>query len=216
MSESSGVLVIGADTVLTGEVKGARRVEVFGKVEGGIAAGDVTVRQGGIVKGGVNADTSTVEGELAGDVRIQQLIAIKSTGSVSGKVKYGRLSMEEGAELAASVRNMPPSISGDLDLSVRRGKSTRITPSDLWAIDPDDAPASLVFRVSNISGGMLTQTRAPGLAMETFTQADLLAGQVLFVHDGSNSATAQFDVVVNDASGATSGSPQTVKVAVLA
>lgn len=215
MSENSGVLVIGSDAVLTGEVKGARRVEVFGRVEGGIAAGEVAIRQGGVVKGGINADTSTVEGELSGDVRVRELIAIKSSGSVTGKIKYGRLAMEEGAELAASVRNVPPSIGGDLDLSVRKGKSVKITPADLSAIDPDDAPASLTFRVLNASGGMVSQSGAPGLKAETFTQADLLAGRVLFVHDGGEGHTAQFDVVVSDFSGGSSGAAQTVRVAVI-
>lgn len=215
MAENSGVLVIGADTVLTGDVRGARRVEVYGTIEGSIAAGEVAVRQGGVVKGGVIADTSTVEGELSGDVRIRELISIKSSGAVAGKVKYGRLAMEEGAELAASVRNMPPSIGGDLDLSVRKGRPVRITLADLSAVDPDDAPASLAFKVSNASGGKVAKAGAESIATETFTQADLLAGRVLFVHDGGEAQTAQFDVMVSDASGATSGDPQTVRVAVV-
>ena len=122
MSDSRGMLIIGSDAVLTGDVKGARRVEVYGVVEGGVAAGDVTVREGGRLTGSVNSETSTIEGTLNGDVRVQQLIAIKSTGVVSGNVKYGRLTMDEGADLSASVRNVPPSIGGDLDLTVGKGR----------------------------------------------------------------------------------------------
>lgn len=216
MSENSGVLVIASDTVLTGNVKGARRVEVYGRIDGDVAAGDVTVRQGGILSGSVKSDSSTVEGTLKGDVRVQQLITIKSTGSVTGNVKYGRLAMDEGAELAASVRNVPPSIAGDLDLTVVKGKSVRITPADLSAIDPDDTADALTFRVSNVNGGMITQSGAPGLAVETFTQADLNAGRVHFAHNGSEGPTAGFDVIVADDDGATSGAAQTVKVAVRA
>lgn len=216
MADNTGVLVIGSDAVLTGEVKGARKVEVYGIVEGGLQAGDVTVRQGGKVTGRIRSDSSTVEGDLRGDVRVQQLITIRSTGSVSGNVKYGRLAMEEGAELAASVRNVPPSLGGDLDLAVARGKSVRITPADLSAIDPDDAPSTLTFRASNVMGGHLAQADAPRAAIEAFTQADLLAGRVLFTHDGSDAPSARFDVVVSDAAGATSGAAQTVRVAVRA
>lgn len=214
MSDNNGVLVIGSEAVLTGTVSGARRVEVYGTIDGGVAAGDVTVRDGGRLTGWVKSDTSTVEGVLQGDVRVQQLITIRASGTVSGNVKYGRLAMDEGAELAASVRNVPPSIGGDLDLSVGRGRSVRITPADLSAIDPDDAPASLTFKVSNVTGGMITQTGAPGLAVETFTQADLLAGRVHYAHDGSEAAVSQFEVIVTDAAGDTSGRPQTVRVAV--
>jgi cytoskeletal protein CcmA (bactofilin family) len=215
-SDNNGVLVIGADAVLTGNVKGARRVEVYGTVDGGISAGDVTVRQGGQLKGWIKSDTSTVEGTLSGDVRVQQLITIRSTGSVTGNVKYGRLAMDEGAELAASVRNLPPSLAGDLDLAVARGQSVRITTADLSAIDPDDAPVSLTFKVSNMAGGMITRRDAPGRGVETFTQADLMAGSVYFAHDGGGGETASFDVMVSDDDGATSGATQSVKVAVRA
>jgi cytoskeletal protein CcmA (bactofilin family) len=213
-SDNSGVLVIGADAVLTGEVKGARQVEVFGTIEGGVASDDVTVREGGQLTGWIKSDTSTVDGTLNGDVRVQNLITIRSTGAVLGNVKYGRLAMDEGAELAASVRNVPPSLAGDLDLSVARGRSVRITPSDLSAIDPDDAPESRTFQVFNIAGGRITRQGAPDHAIETFTQADLLAGRVQFAHDGGAGDTASFDMMVRDDDGAISGAAQKVKVAV--
>ena len=162
MADTTGVLVIGADAVLTGDVKGAKAVEIYGVIDGGVSAGDVTVRQGGKLNGWIKSDTSTVEGVLKGDVRVQQLITIRSTGSVEGNVKYGRLAMDEGAELTASVRNVPPSLGGDLDVTVKRGRTVKITPSDLKAIDPDDAPDALTFKVSNVVGGMITQSGAPG------------------------------------------------------
>jgi cytoskeletal protein CcmA (bactofilin family) len=216
MSDNRGVLVIGSDAVLTGDVKGARQVDVYGTLNGGVEAGDLTVREGGLLKGTVKTDTSTIEGTLDGEVRVQQLISIKSTGSVSGNVKYGRLAMEEGANLAATVRNVPPSLAGDLDLSVNRGRSVRITTADITAIDPDDTADALTFSVSNVSGGMITQSGAPGLPVSTFTQADLEAGRVHFAHDGSQASAAAFNVVVTDHAGATSGAAQTVKVAVRA
>ena len=214
MSDNRGVLVIGSDAVLTGNVRGARQVEVYGILNGGVEAGDLTVRDGGRLKGTVKTETSTIEGMLEGDVRVQQLISIKSTGTVTGNVKYGRLAMEEGANLSASVRNVPPSIAGDLDLTVAKGRTVRITTADLTAIDPDDTPDALTFKVSALSGGMITQTGAPGLAVETFTQSDLEKGRVHFAHDGSDAATASFNVIVADDDGATSGPAQTVKVAV--
>ena len=216
MADTTGVLIIGADAVLTGDVKGAKAVEIYGVVDGGVSAGDVTVRQGGKLNGWVKSETSTVEGVLKGDVRVQQLITIRSTGSVEGNVKYGRLAMDEGAELTASVRNVPPSLGGDLDVTVKRGRTVKITPSDLKAIDPDDAPDALTFKVSNVTGGMITQSGAPGLSVDTFTQADLNAGRVYFAHDGSGADRASFQVVVSDDDGATSGAAQTVNVAVQA
>ena len=214
MSDTRGVLIIGSDAVLKGDVKNARRVEVHGYVEGGVAAGDVFVHNDGRLFGSIKSETAEVRGTLQGDVRVNQLMAIKSTGSVNGTVKYGRLSMDEGASLSATVRNIPPSIAGDLDVTVNKGRSVRIMLADLSALDPDDKAENLIFKVSKARGGSVTQSSAPGTAVDTFTQADLESGRVHFAHDGGDAATASFDVIVSDNSGATSGPAKTVNVAV--
>lgn len=214
MSDNRGVLIIGEDAVLKGEVRSGQRVEIWGYVEGGVTASEVIVREGGKLFGTVNSDTAEIYGTIQGDIRVQQLIQIKSTGRAVGKIKYGRLSMEEGGELSAHVRNIPPTLGGDLDLTVSRGRSVRITTADLNALDPDDRPENLTFHISNAAGGYVTLASAPAQALATFSQADLESGQVYFAHDGSNATKARFDVEVSDSSGATSGAPQTVNVAV--
>lgn len=216
MADNRGVLVIGEDTILKGDIKNCREIEVYGYVEGTLEAGRVVVHPDGRLYGTIRAETAEIKGELQGDIRIKQLISIRQSGTVAGNVKYGRLAMEEGAELAATVRNVPPTIAGDLDLTVNKGRSVRITTSDLTAVDPDDTASALIFSVSNSANGMITYATAPGIAISTFTQADLEAGKVLFAHDGSSSETARFDVVVADKAGATSGKPQRVNVAVRA
>lgn len=214
MSDHHGVLIIGEDAVLKGEVRNAKRVEVRGTLDGGVAADRVIVHEHGRLAGHMKSESAEVSGTVTGDIRVNHLIAIKSTGSVSGNVKYGRLAMDEGANLAAQVRNVPPSIAGDLDLTVSKGRSVRITTADLSAIDPDDAPENLTFKVSNALGGHLSRAQAPRIAIDSFTQAELAGGQVHFTHDGTDAPSASFAVVVADDDGATSGDPQTVKVAV--
>jgi cytoskeletal protein CcmA (bactofilin family) len=214
MSDTRGVLIIGEGAVLKGEVKSGRKVEIWGYVEGGVTASEVVVQEGGKLFGQVKSDNAEIRGTLQGDVRVQQLIAIKSTGVASGHIKYGRLSMEEGGELTAHVRNIPPTIGGDLDLTVSKGRSVRITLADLNALDPDDKPEDLTFEISNAANGYVTLATSPKLPVSTFSQADLANGRVYFAHDGSNTPTAQFDVKVTDLSGASSGAAKTVNVAV--
>jgi len=213
-SDTRGVLILGEGAVLKGEVKSGRRVEVWGYIEGGVTASEVIVEEGGKVFGNVKSDTADVRGTIQGDVRVQQLFALRSTGTAAGKIKYGRLSMEEGAELSAHVRNIPPAIAGDLDLTVGKGSSVRITLSDLNAVDPDDKPEDLTFAISNSAGGFVALSGDPKSPVSTFSQADLVSGHVLFAHDGSANSTARFDVQVTDAAGTNSGEPQTVNVAV--
>jgi len=203
MADTRGVLILGEGAVLKGEVKQGRRVEVWGYVEGGVTASELVVQEGGKVFGNVKTDTAEVYGTLQGDVRVQQLFTLKSTGTAAGKIKYGR-----------HVRNIPPAIAGDLDLSVDKGRSVRITLADLNAVDPDDKPEDLTFSVSNASGGFVAFAAAQKTPVTSFSQADLEGGQVYFSHDGSDATKAQFDVSVADASGASSGPAMTVHVAV--
>ncbi len=214
MSDNRGLLIIGEGAVLKGDVKSGRRVEIWGYVEGGVTASEVVVQEGGKLFGQVKSESAEVRGMLQGDVRVQQLIAIKSTGTASGHIKYGRMSMEEGGELIANVRNIPPSIGGDLDLTVSKGRAVRITLADLNALDPDDKPEDLTFEISNAANGFVTLDTMPKQPVSTFSQADLESGRVYFAHDGSEAATAKFDVTVTDLSGASSGVAKTVNVAV--
>jgi cytoskeletal protein CcmA (bactofilin family) len=212
VDSNKGVLIVSEDTFITGKIRNCRRAEIYGRVHGELSAEAVHIHEGGSFQGRARADNADISGVLQGNVVVRNLINIRSTGEVSGNVQYGQLAMEEGGSLAAEVRNVPPVIGGDLDLTVYRGRSVVITLEDLTAIDPDDEAKDLTFTVSNAVNGHVAMADAPGAAIETFTQADLEANKVIFRHDGSPGERAGFDVIVTDASGATSGKPQTVNV----
>jgi cytoskeletal protein CcmA (bactofilin family) len=212
MAGNPGELIVREDMILKGEVRNARQVEVYGYLEGDVAAQSLLVHQGGRCFGTIKTEQAEVHGTVQGNVVVKNLINIRSSGSVSGNVQYGQLAMEIGANLSAEVKNVPPTLAGDLDLTVARGRSVVITLEDLNAVDPDDDAQSLKFSVSRASNGFVALAAAPSRAVNTFTQADLQGRRVLFTHDGTDTKAASFDVVVADHTGATSGAPQTVKV----
>ncbi len=189
-------------------------MEVYGYVEGDVAADMLLIHPSGQCYGTIKTESAEIRGTLQGNVVVTHLISIRDTGSVSGNVQYGQLAMEPGGNLSAEVRNVPPAIAGDLDLTVDKGRSVRITLEDLHAIDPDDEAKDLVFTVSNAKNGFVTLAGGPGRPAAKFTQADLEGGRVNFMHDGTPTSSASFDVVVADHTGATSGAAQTVKVTV--
>lgn len=199
-------------TSISGKIHNCKTLEVHGHVDGEVTADQILVRESGRLFGTIAAGEAEVHGELQGDVKVRQLIKIGPTGAVSGNVEYGQMAIEPGGILSADVRNVPPEIAGDLDVTVGRGQMVRITPLDLTAIDPDDSAQDLKFSVSNTRAGFVARAGATTNALTTFTQAELHSGAILFVHDGSLGASASFDVVVADAEGATSGDPQTVNV----
>lgn len=214
MVANEGVLIIGEDTFVRGKIRNCRRIEVFGRVHGEVTADAVHIHEGGRLDGKARAENAEVHGILQGNVTVRNLINIRSSGSVSGNVQYGQLAMEAGGSLSAEVRNVPPALGGDLDLTVYRGRFVGITLEDLTAIDPDDDAKDLTYSISNAKNGFVALAHAPADTVTSFTQADLEAGKVVFRHDGSETDWASFDVVVTDAAGADSGNPQTVKVTV--
>jgi cytoskeletal protein CcmA (bactofilin family) len=211
---NQGILVVREDTIVKGEIRNCRQMEVYGYVEGNVAAGELLIHPSGQCYGTIKTDSAEVRGTLQGDVVVANLISIRDSGSVSGNVRYGQLAMEAGGSLSGEVRNVPPGIAGDLDLTVDKGRSVRINLEDLHAIDPDDVAKDLTFSVSNARNGFVMFVDVPGRPVARFTQADLEGGRVSFMHDGGATRSAGFDIVVADHTGATSGPPQTVRVSV--
>lgn len=216
MNGTTGHLVVNKGTTIKGDIRNCRHLEVAGVIEGDLAADQVVVHPGGVLNGNVRADGIEVQGVLEGDITVRGLLKIGSSGSVTGQVRYGQLAIDAGGNLIADVRNIPPRLAGDHHIEVARGKSAAITIEDLQAIDPDDPAENLTFSVVRPTRGFVAKASTPGQAITSFTQADINSGGIVFVHDGSDTARASFDVICTDGSGATSGSAQTIRVDVRA
>lgn len=214
MSEPVRTSVIMPDTVVEGDMVARGPITVSGRIQGTVSAPMVEISEGGEIYGSLKAKSADVYGSVQGDVSILGHIRIGRTGSVNGQVRYGSISMEQGASLDASLRNVPPRIGGDFEISVARGGSVKITTLDLTAFDPDDAAKDLTYSVTNPKNGFVALDSARTTAITQFTQADLEANRVVFVHDGSASASAGFDTVVTDSKGGTSGEVRHVTVLV--
>lgn len=206
-----GLVVIGRDTAFEGKIRKCGRLEIYGLVKGEVSTGEFIVHEGGIYVGKAKAGSSEIAGRAQGDIVVDGLIRVTSTGVVAGNLHYGKLAIEPGADLMAEVRNVPPRLLGDFEITVGRGRTVRITTEDITAIDPDNTAEELTFTVSNAVGGSVLATNGP---TATFTQADLIGGRVLFRHDGSPGTKASFDVAVTDTAGGSSGDPKTVSVKV--
>jgi len=207
--------VIGKDLTLKGAIRNAALVEVWGSIVGAVQADHVVIHPGGRIEGRLEAGAADVEGRLDGRVRVRNLISIGATGTVTGDVRYGGLALALGGSLAAEVRNIPPELGGDFEVVVKQGQSVRVTPADLSARDAEDDDASLVYTVTNAVQGFIALASAPGEPVSNFTQGDIAAGSVMFVHQGDGVEPGGFDVVVSDSQGATTGAPRHVGVAVV-
>ncbi|MFK8014013.1 MAG: cadherin-like domain-containing protein [Gammaproteobacteria bacterium] len=105
------------------------------------------------------------------------------------------------------VNNSP--VIANNSLTVNEGETVVLDASDLSATDSDSATGSLQFTASDITGGQFELTAAPGAAITTFTQAQVIAGDVQFVHFGGEVAPA-YRVSVSD--GNLSAGPQSANI----
>jgi cytoskeletal protein CcmA (bactofilin family) len=207
--------VIGNDLVVKGEIRSLGRVEVHGFVEGKVSCDHLLIHPGGRVLGTIETGNADINGTMQGRARVRNTIAIGSTGKVSGDVRYGNITLSDGGELLGDLRNIPPELEGDFQIVVRKGRSVALTTADITAFDPDNAASELNFRVASPSQGHIARAASPAVAIDSFTQAELEAGGILFVHDGASGGDGSFDVRVFDGSGADSGAARTVTVAVV-
>ena len=103
VGNSSSSLMIGPGVTITGTIKADNEVNIQGTIDGDIDCNSVTINQSGNVKGKVQTETMTVEGKVEGEININSILHIKSQGSVSGKVFYGDIQIDEGGKLLGEI-----------------------------------------------------------------------------------------------------------------
>lgn len=90
--------VIGAKTVVKGELSGDEDIVVEGTVEGQVRiAKDLHVAPGGSVKANVVAHSVILAGELLGDCQASHKVEIASTGRLTGNIRAPKIVIAEGA-----------------------------------------------------------------------------------------------------------------------
>ncbi len=95
--------------------------------------------------------------------------------------------------------NDAPTISTNAAPTFAEGSTSTITTAMLDSFDSDDFGVDLTWTISNLSAnGYVQLSTNPGTAITTFTQADLDNGLVQYVHDGSETIAASFDIQVAD------------------
>lgn len=98
-----GVILIGKGTRVIGEISDCTTVEIQGVVEGKLLASSVIIREGGGFKGSLQADQAEIHGVMEGNAVVNDLLDIRSTGTVAADLAYGRLSVEAGGQMTGNI-----------------------------------------------------------------------------------------------------------------
>jgi len=96
---------IGRSIVLKGELSANEDLVIDGQFEGTVNLQDhcLTVGPNGKVKAGIDARQVVVFGTVNGNVNAREKIEVRRTGNVTGDLKSGSVSIEEGAYFKGSI-----------------------------------------------------------------------------------------------------------------
>jgi len=103
--EGGSKLIVGPNIKLKGvEITDCDTIVVEGFVEATIYSRVIQISKLGAFKGSAEIDIAEIHGEFNGDLTVRQKLVICSSGKVSGKIRYGKLVIEEGGQLSGDVQ----------------------------------------------------------------------------------------------------------------
>ena len=118
-------LTVGPNIKLKGvEITDCDTLVVEGLVEATMDSRVMQISEHGEFKGSAEIDIAEIHGAFDGNLTVRQKLVIYATGKVTGKIRYGKLVIEEGGQLAGEIlfgavgNNSKPALAGKPGLQV--------------------------------------------------------------------------------------------------
>lgn len=93
-------VIVGRGISIQGAVTDAERLVVEGTVQSElIKAVEIAIADGGLFKGTAHVERALVSGAFDGDLSASGELLVSRTGRLTGRARYGRLVVEDGAEI---------------------------------------------------------------------------------------------------------------------
>ena len=113
-SEGGSKLTVGPNIKLKGvEITDCDTLVVEGLVEATMGSRVIQIAEQGAFKGSAEIDIAEIHGVFDGNLTVRQKLVIYASGKVTGKIRYGKVVIEEGGQL-----------SGDIECTVATGAKT--------------------------------------------------------------------------------------------
>lgn len=105
MAKAAGsTLTVGPNIKLKGvEITDCDTLVVEGTVEATMDSRLMQITAAGAFKGAAEIDIAEIHGAFDGELTVRDRLVIYATGKVSGKVRYGKLVIEEGGQLTGEI-----------------------------------------------------------------------------------------------------------------
>lgn len=145
------------------------------------------------------------EGRNTGNVPEQLTNLNLNPGTYSIRVFAGDNGATSSYDLELTVNNLPVLASSG-PLTINEGATRTLSSTSLLVTDENDPPARLVYTLVTppvLANGRLLSNGQALVANSTFTQADINAGRLTYVHSGSETVQDTFVFAVADGRGGT-------------
>lgn len=102
--EGESKLTVGPNIKLKGvEITDCDTLVVEGSVEATMDSRVIQISERGSFKGSAEIDVAEIRGLFDGNLVVRQKLVIFATGKVTGKVRYGKIVIEEGGQLSGEI-----------------------------------------------------------------------------------------------------------------
>ena len=119
-TEGGSKLTVGPNIKLKGvEITDCDTLVVEGFVEATMDSRVIQIASQGAFKGSAEIDIAEIRGLFEGNLTVRQKLVIYASGKVTGKIRYGKVVIEEGGQL-----------SGDIECTASMGTSTNTNTSE--------------------------------------------------------------------------------------
>lgn len=97
-------LIVGPNIKLKGtEITDCEILEVEGRVEASMNSRDIRIAEGGVFFGKAEIDVAEIRGLFEGELTARKQLVVYASGRVTGKIRYGALTIEEGGVISGEV-----------------------------------------------------------------------------------------------------------------
>ncbi len=97
-------LIVGPNIKLKGvEIDDCDTLVVEGRVEATMVSRAIQIAETGAFSGKVDVDVAEIRGTFQGEMTARKKLVIHASGRVSGKIRYGKMLVQEGGEISGDV-----------------------------------------------------------------------------------------------------------------
>ena len=103
-------LIVGPDVKLRGaEILDCDTLVVEGRVEATMDSRVLRIAENGAFAGTVSIDVAEIHGLFEGELTARERLVVHATGRINGKIRYGKIHIEEGGELSGDIKSLTAS-----------------------------------------------------------------------------------------------------------